>query len=567
MKYARNSRFKRLRFVFDRELRMSNVTDRCAAAYGDTVAFTTDHSLRYLGLAGNTLTFRQVHEVVGRLATLLYRSGLTRFSRAAIYKRNHIDYFLMMLAVMRAGGIAVPVHGGLTPESFAKYAAYTGCEFVYTDAEHLRELPLNECGQVKVWILPGATGAPALLNSAILARDLAPDLPIAAPAPMNRLDDALIVHTSGTTGFPKGVLHHSYSLIRAVRTQLLLNPVPMRERVLAAAHQNHHISFTAMLLSLMGGAWSYVATDFTPERILSTLEREKINMFFAFPDVYLQMYRAGMERYDLSEMRMWFTGGDAMHEVHIRACVAQGRNTRVLGLPIKGSLFVELLGTSEVGAAALIKISTQRTTRYARCVGKPIVIGPKVKVADEHGRPVPKGTAGRLMVHGPTVFKGYWNAHDRLHGVTADNWWWTGDIARMDRDGYFYQLDREADMVITKNGPVYGLPIEEELLKHADVGEAAVIAVSHPTDGTVPVAVAHSRSGRPLDAAAVLAEVNKVLPADQRLRAIIDIGSPADLPRGLTGKVLKRQLRERYANYFARRSFVQYTPPAQITVS
>jgi long-chain acyl-CoA synthetase len=548
MKYQQNSIFNRLRFIFDDTLRMSNITDAAAAAYGSRDAFKTDGSLRYLGHQGHTLSYVDVHEVVSRLATLLLRAGLSRYGRVAIYKKNSIDYFLMSLAVMRAGGIAVPVHGGLNPKDFTAYAEYCGCEIIYSDTENFARLSAAAFPMVHRWIFAeAAENMPE--NSIVLERDLNSAVPMANAAPINVHDDALIVHTSGTTGFPKGVLHSSHSLIRACRAQLILNPVPVGERAMSAAHQNHHISFTGMQLSLLAGAWSFAATNLQPRHLLETMQRERTNIFFAFPDIYLNMYREGMERYDLSAMKLWFSGGDAMHEVHIRACTNLGRG-RVLGIPMKGSFFVEFLGTSEVGSAALTKISTRKTSLYGRCVGRPTWVGPKVKVADECGRSLPRGEVGRLMVKGPTLFKGYWNLHEKLHGTVIDGWWWTGDMAKQDSRGRFYQIDREVDVVPTNAGAVYGLPIEEELLKCPDVAEAVVVGLAHPSGGLVPVAIAHSLSGRPLDTVGILKEINRRMPAESGLVDVIDAANADGIPRGLTGKVLKRRLREHYADWF-----------------
>lgn len=552
MNYKLASPFlNRMRFVLDRDLRMTNVTERVLAAYGDAPAFTTDQALDYLGVKGSTLTYRDIHSIVGRLATLLRRAGISRFERVAIYKRNSLDYFLVSLAIMRAGAIAVPVHGRLSPQNFKAYVEYTGCTMVYTDEETVAKLGPESMPNVRTWILPSLSAGTLLSNSIVLVRALTPDVPIADPVRINRLDDVLIAHTSGTTGFPKGVLHSSGSLVHSVRLALIRNPIPFPDRALMAAHQNHHITFTCMLMSCVTGVWSYVATDHSPKHVLEMLQKHKITVFFAFPDIYLALCQTGLKDAALPSMRIWLTGGDAMHEAHIRQCVEKGENLKILGLSLKGSIFMELLGTSEVGSAALIKMSTVRTKRYGRYVGKPTWIGMKVKVANEYGEPVPVGTAGRLMVHGQTLFKGYWNAHDRLHHVIVDGWWWTGDIARQDSKGRIYHLDREVDLVRTSRGPVFGLPIEEELLKCHDIGEAAVIGLTHPQDGTVPVAVVHSLSGQPVDTTTVLEQVNRVLPVDQRLRALIDVDNASGVPRGLTGKVLKRELRERFANHFA----------------
>ena len=545
--------FNRLRFAADRAMRMSNVTERLAAAYGGRTALIVDAPPTWLGLQGTAIGFDELHRAVSRLATVLRRSGLQRFGRVAVYKTNHIDYYVMCLAVMRAGGIAVPVHGDLPTASFVQYAAYTGCEAVYTDDEHFARIDRSQLPGVHTWLVPVATPGVAGRRVALeqqLSQQMPAQTPLAEPAALCRHDDALIVHTSGTTGFPKGVLHSSESLIHSVRIALLRNPLPSDDRVLIAGHLNHHIAFTSLLAANMCGTPASVATDLGAAHLLDRMEREKTTLFFAFPDVYLRLYAGGLVQRELPSMRYWLTGGDAMHEVHIRECVRKGRSLKILGWSLRGSLFIELLGTSEVGSAALTKISSLRTKRFSRYVGRQSWIGPRVKVADASGRPMPAGVPGRLMVRGRTLFKGYWNLHERLHEVMVDGWWWTGDMAMQDRRGRIYHLDREADMVHSGSGPVFGLPIEEKLLMCKDIGEAAVIEIEHPTSGKVPVALVHSLSGAPVDGAHTLETVNRTLEPGQRLQTVVDVGSAARMPRGLTGKVLKRELRERYRGLF-----------------
>lgn len=548
--YRIGSWFNRLKFLVDRDLRMANLTRACARAYGDARALVTDQSYGHLGIEGDTLSFRQVDQLVGRLAAGLTRLGIRRFDRVGIYKANHADYLLVALAAMRIGAIAVPVHGRLPADSFAQYARYTGCKLVYTDRANLAAFERAALPGV-AWLLNEADGGDdgdhvhavgALLRQVGVTE--------AEPIPMSAGDDVLIVHTSGTTGFPKGVPHSSHSLIRAVRSELVFNPLPAQDVAFSAAHLNHHIAVTGSMLAMMAGVPLVTVGRFDGPYLLSRLQASKATICFAFPDLYLAMCNAGLERYDLSSMRLWVSGGDAMHEVHIRQLTAHGRGAWKLGGPRRGSIFMEVLGTSEIGSAALIKLSTCRTRQFARCVGRPGLFSPRVKVADEHGNELPRGEVGRLMVKGGSLFKTYWNANDKLHGVMIDGWWWTGDVAMQDRKGRFYQLDREIDAVRTRDGMVYGLPVEEEALKCDDVAEAALIGVPHPQHGEVPVLVAHSRSGQPIHGERLLERINAGRERDKRVHGVIDVGSAAGIPRGLTGKVLKRRLREQHSSYF-----------------
>ena len=282
--------------------------------------------------------------------------------------------------------------------------------------------------------------------------------------------------------------------------------------------------------------------------LLRMIERYKVNIFFAFPHTYLAMYHTGLHHYDLRSMRMWMSGADAMHEVHIREFTRHGAFARLGSQRIFGSLFMELLGTPEVGIVALTKISHSRTKIYSRCVGKRTPISPQVKVADETRRELPAGEVGRLMVKGPTVFKGYWNEHHRLHGTVLDGWWWTGDLARRHRKGRFYQLDRDTDCIRTGAGPIYTLLVEEELLKHPDVHEAVVIGIPAEDGAQKPMIVLQAKPGRDsFDAQTASRWIAEHIPLPGPRAEVVVVRNDADLPRGLTGKILKRVVRDRHA--------------------
>jgi acyl-CoA synthetase (AMP-forming)/AMP-acid ligase II len=171
-----------------------------------------------------------------------------------------------------------------------------------------------------------------------------------------------------------------------------------------------------------------------------------------------------------------------------------------------------------------------------------------VKVADETGAEVAVGKVGRLMVKGPTVFKGYWNEHHRLHGVVIDGWWWTGDLARRDARGRFYQLDRDTDCIRTSSGPIYTLLVEEELLKHPDVHEAVVIGIPADDGAQKPMIVLQAKDGRDgFDADAARAWIESHIPLPGPGVEVVVVRNDSDLPRGLTGKILKRVVRDRHA--------------------
>lgn len=533
----------RLKFILDRSLTVSNILEKSIAAYGaDFEILRFSGSLAHLGVDGQSLTLGELKRVCDRLSSALLNLGLQRFDRVAVYKAPSVDYLIYSLAIMRAGAITVPVNGGLPIDDIRQYLDYTGARFVFTDGTHIGKLDLAAlaAGRQRALLSRRPEDLPLPIGAHVLS-DVVPEHAVDfTPVAIHDHDDAMIVHTSGTTGFPKGVLHGSHSLIRGTKGQLMIQPIGRNNRILLASPANHHITQAAIITCMAAGIPAYVPAEETAVDLLHVIESERCSLVLAFPDLYQGMCQAPMSDFRLDHVKSWMAGGDSSHEVHIRQLTSHGAFVSVFGKPLIRSMYVEFLGTSEVGFAALLKMSFSFTKRYARYVGKRTIVSPKVKLVDKDGKPVPTGQPGRLMVKGPTLFKGYWNAHDRLHGVTIDGWWWTGDICRRDRWGGYYHLDREVDSIRSDEGVVYSLPIEEEILKHPLVADVAVLELN----GEVG-AVIECQAGKALRVAQVQDWLRSHLPEHSSMRIIV---LPADerLPRGLTGKVLKRRLRERY---------------------
>lgn len=551
MEWVSTRLFNRLRFALDSELTLANAADKAAAAHRAGAVFYLHEPLRYSGLPERQVSAREALGFMNRVGNILLAAGLKRFDRVAIYKTHSPDYFFLGLAIVRAGGIAVPINPRMAHRDLSYYLKHTGARFVITDPESftggLQELVAS--AGVEKWIF---TSEPPVktIPSVVLARELPGASDQLTPVELASDSDVMIVHTSGTTGFPKGVLIGNGGITAALRANLAIQPFSRKNKALFVGPYNHYATYLGMLTSLVGGAPVWVLSKADPESVLGTIEREKISVYVGFPDTYLNMYHHGLDKYDLSSIRAWMSAADASHEVHVRAFTQQGALFRVFGRPLIRSVFVDAWGTSELGFFGLTRISFSSTSRYGRCIGRQSFLGHRVKIADETGRPLKPGQVGRFMVKGPMLFKGYWNAHDRLHGVMIDGWWWTGDVGYRDKAGRFYQLDRAVDVVETRQGPVYTLPVEELLLKFPEVGEAVVFGVPDADGTMVPAAVLSPMPGMAIDAGKLLQRINAQLEPKAALRGL-SLVNAEDIPRGLTGKVLKRQVRERFANLVA----------------
>jgi 3-aminoavenalumate diazotase len=545
--------FNRLRVICDRSLTVANLVDRAAAAHDDMPLVHFDRAVPYGELA-DRIGPRQLLGFVARMGRLLIeRCRLDRYERVAIIKANGGDYVVNGLAIIRAGGITVPIHSGMSSPITRDYLIYTGARLLITDVSSYRRLSDYLPETLRHVLVTDFDGDAA----SDLARDprvvpLGPALSEVAseplpPADLGNDDDVLICHTSGTTGVPKGVLHTNGSLLAGIRSSLLVQPIFRSDLVVMASPSNHFICHLSLMTALLGQLRTWQVDD-EPRALLDLIDRERISVVWCFPHTYLAMYEHGLDKHDLSSVRMWLAAADASHEQHIQAFVKRGAFLRLFGHPVLRSTFLDTLGTSEAGFLALCNVILARAGRYGRCVGWPLLgVGLKVKVANEVGRRLPPGQIGRLMIKGPTMFKGYWNAHHTLHGVKRDGWWWTGDLAYRDRLGRFYHVDRVGDVIHTGRGDAFSLAIEEWLLKYPNVIEAVVVGRDVDDGVQEPIAFVQPIASCAIDADAMLRWANAQLSPRERL-AEIRVVPREEIPRGLTGKALKRALRERIAH-------------------
>ena len=547
--------FRRVRLLWQRDLSLANLLDRAASAAGPEAApLRLTEPLAYRRLKGLAITYGQMLDFARRLGNVLEKAGLRRHDRVVIYKSNAPDYFLLSLAVIRAGGIAVPVHGEMSLEGLCFYLELTGARFVITDRSVFEERVRDPDALpgVETWLFPqapkGLEGRSVDLDSAL--EEVSEDRP---PVRVGGSDPVLIVHTSGTTGFPKGVTHTSESCLGSLRRFALTMPVLRSERQLFAWPANHVVAHHTGFATLASNLPGWFPQRFDAGEVLDLIDREGITQYFGFPDTYLRLLEHGLDGHRLDSVRFWFATADASHEAHVRAFTERGAALRLFGRPVLRSVFVEGLGTSEVNGPALLRFTFSRSRRFDRFVGRRAPLGPRVKVADEEGRPLKAGKVGRLMVKGKSLFEGYWNADHLLVETCRDGWWWTGDIVYRDRWGRYYHLDRAHDVIETADGPVYTLPVEEELLKHSAVSEAVVFGVETEDGDTVPVALVSLRKGQGAEPEALRAWANERLPDSSALSAVRRVESE-EIQRGLTGKVLKRVLRERFASGWERLS-------------
>jgi acyl-CoA synthetase (AMP-forming)/AMP-acid ligase II len=241
--------------------------------------------------------------------------------------------------------------------------------------------------------------------------------------------------------------------------------------------------------------------------------------------------------------------GDASHERHIRPLVKLGR-TPARGGWREGSTYVDGLGSSEMGMVLFKNPHTARTSHYRRMIGRPVPVVRDAAVLDPNGAVLPNGQAGLLGVRTPSVTPGYWDNPELTARYRSGEYFLTGDVVRRDDSGIWYHLDRTPDVITTADGPVYSLPLEEVVLIATGALDAAVVAVDDPAERgrSRPIAVVLVNHSRPPNPDELLSRCNAQLRQAglAQLRALVVTTERDGVPVGVTGKVLKRVLRERH---------------------
>lgn len=545
-----------------------------ARKYGTKILFTTDTPVNWTlpqlkqDYTNNTTWSAIRIEKTITFLSLLIKPLINSGDRVAICKTNHLDIHFFMQAIIRAGGIACPMNNKFVAQHCQPYLNHTGCKVLVSDSITLGRI-LQEggnLGNVEKIILAEKRN---ILNDdkqqklmALLAKieELqllfledceASDDNIVNAEKRSSEDIFYLVHSSGTTGFPKAVVLKNGAQAYAVKGWLCYVHVSrFFDKAFLAVPNNHQaviLTFNSSLLMGFRVHWEsgYDQYTFNPDKVMGQLADEQFTGFFGFPIAYTLLKETPLDKYSKNKIRFWASTADASHEVIQRLFVQYGAAFKALGIPLDGSIFMDAQGSSEVGTPSVLRYITRFTTKFERRIGKPgsIPFCPKVRIRINGDRLAKDGETGKLEVKGKTLFGGYWSNEEKTKEAFTDGWFFTGDVARKSPDGHIIQLDRLVDVIQTSYGEVYSLPIEEKIHKHPAVFDACVYG-AYQSDGTSLPAVAIAlRKGHNLSGDELLRALNATLTEKEQLHSCT-IMPWSEFPIGVTGKTLKRVFRE-----------------------
>jgi len=493
---------------------MSNLAallGRSAAARPDRTAVKLDdHELSYAGLEA----------AASRVAGLLRAKGVEPGDRVGIMLPN-VPYFpACYFGALRAGAVVVPMNILLKEREVAFYLEDSGARVLFAwhefaDPAHAGAEQANaEC----VLVEPGD------FETLVGRCEAVPEM-----AERTDADTAVILYTSGTTGTPKGAELTHGGLRRNAEASVELFGMGHGTVALGALPFFHAFGQTCALnAALAAGGSLTLLPRFDAGKALAMIARDGVTTFEGVPTMYASLlHPPSAAEADTSTLEVCVSGGAAMPVE-----VMRGFEERF------GCQVLEGYGLSETSPVA--SFNRRDRERRAGSIGLPLD-GVEMRVVDDDGNQLPAGERGELTIRGYNVMKGYWQRPDATaDAIDADGWFRTGDIAVVDADGYFFIVDRKKELVIRGGFNVYPREIEEVIYGHPAVREAAVIGVPHETLGEEVAAAIALKPGVTVTPAELRAYVKQHVAAYKYPRHVWLVD---ELPKGPTGKILKREIR------------------------
>ncbi|MGA8745057.1 MAG: long-chain fatty acid--CoA ligase [Solirubrobacterales bacterium] len=465
------------------------------------------------------LTYADLDERSARLATLLREKGLQRGDRVGVMLPNVPEFPIAYYGVLRAGGVVVPMNVLLKRREVAFYLVDSGAKVLlawHGFAEEARA-GAGEAGAELVEVEPDG-----------FAAMLAELQPTPGLTETEGSDTAVILYTSGTTGKPKGAELTHFNLFRNAEVSSRTTcAITAGDVVLGALPLFHSFGQTvSMNASLMVGACLTLVPKFDPGEALATMQRDGVTHFYGVPTMYgALLHHPDRESFDTSRLRSCITGGASMPVEVLRGFEAAF-----------GCVVLEGYGLSETSPVSCSNHPDRE--RKPGSIGTPIE-GVEMQVVDEDDNPVPQGEVGEIVIRGHNIMKGYWQRPDASAEAMRGGWFHSGDMARVDEDGYFYIVDRKKDLIIRGGYNVYPREVEEVLYEHPKIREAAVVGVPHDDWGEEIGAAVVLHEGEEMAAEEVSAYVRDRIAAYKYPRVVWFLD---ELPKGPTGKILKREI-------------------------
>jgi long-chain acyl-CoA synthetase len=490
---------------------MSNLAQHLldtAAKHGERPALRMDDA---------SLTYAEFRDAAGRVAAGLRARGVEPGDRVGMVLPNVLSFPVVFYGALLAGAVVVPMNPLLKAREIEYYLTDSGARLVVA-VEPSAQAAAEAAATVGI---EAVTVGPALPEEL-----MGPAGDASAPVERDDEDTAVILYTSGTTGKPKGAeLTHAGLTSNARTTEETLLEGTANDVIMGCLPLFHVFGLTCSLnAGVMAGSCLTLIPRFDGSKALSVVQRDEVTVFEGVPTMFSAMLHApDRGEVDMSSLRLCVSGGSAM-PVEVMRSFEEAF----------GCIVLEGYGLSETSPVSCF--NHPHAERKPGSIGTPIR-GVEQRLVDDDGKDVPSGEVGEIAIRGENVMKGYWQRPEDTAKAIPDSWFRTGDLARLDEDGYYFIVDRKKEMIIRGGYNVYPREIEEALYEHPAVAEVACVGIAHPDLGEEVGAAVALKPGATVEVDELRGFVKARVAAYKYPRHLWLVDA---LPKGPTGKILRR---------------------------
>ena len=481
------------------------------------------------------ITWRVFDEKANRFANLLISRGIKKGDKVAILLMNCLEWLPIYFGIMKTGALAVPLNFRYAPDEIRYCVEKAEADVLVFGPEFIGRVEeiADEISRNRLLFFVGDNCPTFAEDYASLTSNCSS---VAPKVHLTEQDDAAIYFSSGTTGFPKAILHNHESLIHSCRVEQNHHGQTRDDVFLCIPPLYHTGAKMHWFGSLLSGSKAVLLKGTRPEYILDAVSKEKCTIVWLLvpwaQDILeaLDSGRVKLEDYDLSHWRLMHIGAQPVPPSLIKHWKHYFPNHQ----------YDTNYGLSESIGPGCVHLGVENIDKVG-AIGKP-GFGWKVKIVDENRNEVPQGEVGELAVKGPGVMTCYYNDEEATKEVMdEEGWLYTGDMAQMDEDGFIFLVDRKKDVIISGGENIYPVQIEDFMRRHDKIKDVAVIGLPDRRLGEKTAAIIEVKDGMSCTEEEI-EEFCMELPRYKRPKEIIF----SEIPRNATGKIEKPKLRKMY---------------------
>lgn len=478
-----------------------------------------------INFKGEAITYSQLDDKVGRYTALLSKLGFQKDDKVILSCMNNPKFIYSYFGTVRTGAVIIPINLMLTMEEIAYIVKNSEAKYM------IIQPMIMEKGKLTKEAIESALGVKVIVLDDDFDKEIEKTEPLTEEPDIDMEDISTFLYTSGTTGRQKAAMLTHKNLIDNTEQCFFGVGAKPSDIYMCVLPMFHVFAFTAcILIPLWSGATTTIVETFQPKEVVETLIKEKISVFMGVPAMYNVLLHSAKENVKFPDLRLAISGGAALPvEIYRQA-------KEVMNLPV-----IEGYGLTE--ASPGVAFNPPYGLHKEGSIGKSIPFV-ECKIFDEEDNEVEPGVIGELVVKGTNVMQGYFKEPEQTEAALRNGWLHTGDLAKMDEEGYIFIVDRKKDMVVVSGLNVYPREVEEIIYQYPKVKETAVVGVKDRLRGEAAKGYIVLKDGETCSSREVLRFLKKHLAAYKIPRHIEFI---QELPKNSSGKILKRMLIEKEA--------------------